>query len=110
MPQKSIDLNNAKAGSVLAKAVEDSAGRILCREGTTLSDKLILRFLRMGIEKVIIKHEIPFTKEDLLKQKKLIEKRFILINEEEKLLFKLKKICIDYYEKKVLKDDQETPD
>lgn len=110
MPQKLIDLNNAKAGSILAKSVEDSAGRILCREGTELSDKLIIRFLRMGIEKVTIKHDIPFTKEQLEKQKQLIDRRFVLIKKEDKLLQKLKNECINYYEKKVLSDDQEASD
>ena len=107
MPQKTINLNNAEEGFLLVKDVLDTSGRILCREGTVLTKKLILRFLRMGIENVVIKDEVFLSKEEIEQEKKIIERRFQLIGSENSFLFKLKNISLNHLEMKAEQEEHE---
>ncbi|MDU2063914.1 MAG: HD-GYP domain-containing protein [Sporomusaceae bacterium] len=59
----SYELPKLKAGMLLGKSVLDLRGRILLSEGTVLSDPLIDRLFRLGVEDVMIQEEASVTLE-----------------------------------------------
>ncbi|MCD6319740.1 MAG: hypothetical protein J7M03_03570 [Candidatus Desulfofervidaceae bacterium] len=73
-----IPIEKAKPGMKLAEDVSSSAGVVLCRRGTMLSESMIERLQNSGIEKIVIE-EVMSTEQAqrLLKEKKeLLHKAF----------------------------------
>jgi len=73
-----IKLEQAAPGMILAKRVENERGMALCKEGTELTDSILLRFENAGIASisvegrpVVVEGEKPF--EEMLNE---VERRF----------------------------------
>lgn len=73
---KKILLNKAEPDMILAKSVLNQQGTILCGAGKQLTENLIDRFQRMGIEEIWVEGDEPLSAPKLLKMRKQIEKRF----------------------------------
>ncbi|MBW2184367.1 MAG: hypothetical protein JRF49_10965, partial [Deltaproteobacteria bacterium] len=64
--KKSILLEDAEVGMVLAKAIANDRGMTLCAEGTPLTEDLIERFRDMEIDSIYIESNKEMTQEEYL--------------------------------------------
>jgi len=61
-----INLDQAQAGMVLARAITNEKGITLCGEGTTLTDSLIERLKKMEIRRIAVEgHPVDDGSEEL---------------------------------------------
>ena len=77
-----INLEQAQAGMVLARAVTNEKGITLCGEGTALTDSLIERLRKMAIQKVAVEgHPVDDGSEELSPEtmREVIMERFRLV-------------------------------
>ena len=65
MPQKALPLSMAQAGMVLAKPACNDKGMVLCKEGTELTENLIERLGRFGIDMVTIEDDHEVTPDEI---------------------------------------------
>ncbi|MBX6422295.1 hypothetical protein [Thermosulfurimonas sp. F29] len=73
-----LPLSYVKPGMIVAQEVRDEKGRVLCPEGTRLTEDLLERFYRMGVRFVTVKGrpvEFPWEK-TLEEELSELEKRF----------------------------------
>ena len=96
--KKSIPLENAAVGMVLAKAIANDRGMTLCAEGTTLTEDLIKRFRDMEIDSIYVESNKEMTQEEYLAVKQKIEKRFSASSNSKSLLGKLKTVLLERLE------------
>ena len=96
--KKSIPLENAEVGMVLAKAIANDRGMTLCAEGTTLTEDLIKRFRDMEIDSIYVESNKEMTQEEYLAVKQKIEKRFSASSGSKSLLGKLKTVLLERLE------------
>ena len=92
--KKSILLEDAEVGMVLAKAIANDRGMTLCAEGTPLTEDLIERFRDMEIDSIYIESNKEMTQEEYLSLKQKIEKRFSTSSDSKSLLGKLKTVFL----------------
>ncbi len=100
MPTACIPLEKAKPGMKLAEDVVNTAGMVLCRSGTELTEALIQRLENMGVEKVLV--EEPMSAE---KTRQLLEEKRMLVEEAFKgkntaCMRMLKHAFLNFWEKK----------
>lgn len=76
MALKIIVLSKSEEGMVLARALTNDKGITLCAEGTVLTQSLIARFDRMGIETLYIETQEKLPEEEYLSLKAEIERLF----------------------------------
>jgi hypothetical protein len=77
-----INLEQAQAGMVLARAITNEKGITLCGEGTALTDSLIERLKKMAIQKVAVEgHPVDDGSEELSPEtmREVIIERFRLV-------------------------------
>ena len=96
--KKSILLEDAEVGMVLAKAIANDRGMTLCAEGTSLTEDLIERFRDMEIDSIYIESNKEMTQEEYLALKQKIEKRFPASSDSKSLLGKLKTVLLERLE------------
>jgi len=96
--RKSILLENAEVGMVLAKPIANDRGMTLCAEGTTLTEDLIERFRDMEIDSIYVESNKEMTEEEYLALKQKIEKRFPASGDSKSLLGKLKTVLLERLE------------
>ena len=96
--KKSIPLENAEVGMVLAKDIANDRGMTLCAEGTTLTEDLIKRFRDMEIDSIYVESNKEMTQEEYLAVKQKIEKRFSASSGSKSLLGKLKTVLLERLE------------
>lgn len=96
--KKSILLEDAEEGMVLAKAIANDRGMTLCAEGTPLTEDLIERFRDMEIDSIDIESNKERTQEEYLALKQKIEKRFSISSDSKSLLGKLKTVLLERLE------------
>jgi len=97
MAIKCIPLSNAQAGMILAKAVLDEKGRVLCKAETSLSEKLIYRFENMGVNLLYIQSDEEFTLEKYHALEQEIRFRFKHVTQGN-MMFLLKTIILERLE------------
>ncbi|MCB1152169.1 hypothetical protein KDL45_00865 [bacterium] len=76
MPQKALPLSMAQAGMVLAKPACNDKGMVLCKEGTELTENLIERLGRFGIDMVTIEDDHEVTPDEIAARLGALERRF----------------------------------
>ncbi|HUU50618.1 MAG TPA: hypothetical protein VMW81_06645 [Nitrospinota bacterium] len=90
-----IPLDMAKSGMKLAKDVLTDNGRVLCGQGTELTDSLLLRLDNLGIESITVEgFPVPMPGEEVKPLEVLIEEleeRFKMVTSEP-LLMEIKEI------------------
>lgn len=90
-----IPLNMAKSGMKLAKDVLTDNGRVLCGQGTELSDSLLSRLDNLGIESITVEgFPVPMLGEEAKPLEVLmeeLEERFKMVTSEP-LLMEIKEI------------------
>jgi hypothetical protein len=91
---KRIPLADVQEGMVLARAIANDKGMILCAEGTSLTEGLIQRFEQMAITDIYIENEEPLSQEEYSALKQEIEHRFALSQNSSSLLGKLKTVLL----------------
>jgi hypothetical protein len=96
--RKSIPLENAEVGMVLAKAIANDRGMTLCAEGTTITEDLIERLRDMEIDSIYVESNKKMTQEEYLAVKQKIEKRFSATSDSKSLLRKLKTVLLERLE------------
>lgn len=94
MRAKCISIDKAKINMVLAKPVEDDQGRTLCSSGTKLSEKLLARFEKMGIESVYIETQEVITYEQYQAMKKDVEQLYAKVSPDN-ILYQLKEVRLE---------------
>jgi hypothetical protein len=96
--RKSILLEDAEVGMVVAKAIANDRGMTLCAERTPLTEDLIERFRDMEIDSIYIESNKEMTQEEYLALKQKIEKRFSTSSDSKSLLGKLKTVLLERLE------------
>ena len=99
--KKSILLEDAEVGMVLAKAIANDRGMTLCAEGTPLTEDQIERFRDMEIDSIYIESNKEMTQEEYLSLKQKIEKRFSTSSDSKSLLGKLKTVLLERLESQI---------
>ena len=96
--KKQINLESAEVGMILARAVTDEKGLILCAEGTTVSDNILDLLKRRMINTIFIESDATISQSDYADLKQSIEKRFAAVGNPDCLLGKLKTVMLESLE------------
>ena len=75
---RKLALKDAQPDMILAKAVENAKGMVLCGPGKPLTEIMLERFANMGIEEIWIEGDEPLNAAQAAKAKLEIERRFSL--------------------------------
>ncbi|HPP06906.1 MAG TPA: hypothetical protein PLW88_06015 [Syntrophorhabdaceae bacterium] len=91
-----INVDEAKPGMITSKPISNENGIVILKENTELTEAIIDRFKKMGIEYVFVKGERKFSKskEEMLKE---VEKRFAHVDKKP-LMDKIKRIVTEHIE------------
>lgn len=98
--KKSIALEDAEEGMILANAVTDDRGMTLCAEGTPVTERLMNLLRQKGVTAIYIESDEEMSEDDYLLLKQKIEKRFAAVSDPASLLGKLKIAVLERLEYK----------
>jgi len=85
---------------MLAKAVENDKGMVLCGPGTELTDRLLMRFENMQVSTLYIKDEQTVDPSKVTALRDAIEQRFSLVGDCS-VCTELKQVLLERLEKSV---------
>ena len=92
-----IRLADAQPGMVVAKAVVNPKGMVLCAEGTVLSDRMIARLLQMDVTTIVIESQDEMTDQEFERRKGKINRRFAAVDPSS-MLGRLKHVLLEKLE------------